>query len=128
MSSTDTSALVLPSVAIPATPPEQPERRATPGIGATPVQTITFTIDLLRAKDPRLGPALDRLARASRTLAEFSHALTRHRDAHTWSPGEESLEAATKVEQLFGSRNVDRQSPRSSAGELMRRQGRRGRL
>jgi len=94
----------------------------------TPIQTITFTIDLLRAKDPRLGPALDRLARASRTLAEFSHALTRHRDAHTWSPGEESLEAATKVEQLFGSRNVDRQSPRSSAGELMRRQGRRGRL
>lgn len=67
----------------------------------TPLQTIAFTTELLRARDPDLAPMLDRLGRAVQKLTAFSHALARYRETHTWSPGEESLEAATGARQLF---------------------------
>ncbi len=67
----------------------------------TPLQTIAFATELLRARDPELAPMLDRLARAAQKLTAFSHALARYREAHIGSPGEESLEAATAAEQLF---------------------------
>jgi hypothetical protein len=69
----------------------------------TPIQTIVFTIELLRAKHHDLKPALDRLERAVKKLTELSRALTRYEKAHNWSPGEESLDAMMMDEQLFGS-------------------------
>jgi hypothetical protein len=67
----------------------------------TPLQTIALTTGLLRARDPELAPLLDRLARAVQKLTAFSQVLGRYREAHAWSPGEESLEAAAEAEQLF---------------------------
>jgi hypothetical protein len=69
----------------------------------TPIQTIAFTTELLRAKTHDLKPTLDRLDRAVEKLTELSHALTRYEDAHKWSPGDESLDATMIDAQLFGS-------------------------
>jgi hypothetical protein len=68
----------------------------------TPIQSIAFTTELLRAKTNDLKPTLDRLERAVKKLTEFSHALTRYENAHKWSPGDESLDATMMEEQLFG--------------------------
>jgi hypothetical protein len=70
----------------------------------TPIQTIAFTTELLRAKTHDLEPTLDRLERAVERLTELSHALTSYEDAHKWSPGDESLDATVMHEQLFGSK------------------------
>jgi hypothetical protein len=69
----------------------------------TPIQTIAFTTELLRAKTHDLKPTLDRLDRAVEKLTELSHALTRYEDAHKWSTGDESLDATMMDAQLFGS-------------------------
>jgi hypothetical protein len=75
----------------------------------TPIQTILFTTELLRAKtqdlEPTdaLKPTLDRLERAVEKLTEFSHALTGYENAHKWNPGDESLDATRMDQQLFGS-------------------------
>ena len=69
----------------------------------TPIQTIAFTTELLRAKTHDLKPTLDRLDRAVEKLTELSHALTRYENAHKWSPGDESLDATMMDAQLFGS-------------------------
>ena len=58
----------------------------------TPIQTIAFTTELLRAKDQDLKPFLDRLERAVEKLTELSDALTRYEHAHNWNPGDESLD------------------------------------
>jgi hypothetical protein len=68
----------------------------------TPLQTIAFTTELLRAKHDDLKHILDRLERAGDKLTELSHALNRYENAHKWSPGEESLEAAIMDERMFG--------------------------
>ena len=60
----------------------------------TPIQTIAFATELLRAKNrDDLTPTVDRLERAVEKLKELSDALTRYQKAHHWSPGEESLDA-----------------------------------
>jgi hypothetical protein len=64
----------------------------------TPIQTIAFTSELLRAKNHDLKPTLDRLERAVDQLTELGHALNRYENAHKWSPGEESLEATIDIE------------------------------
>ena len=69
----------------------------------TPIQTIAFTTELLRAKNHDLKPTLDRLERAVDKLTELSHVLSSYENAHKWSPGDESLEATIMDEQLFGS-------------------------
>jgi hypothetical protein len=69
----------------------------------TPIQTIAFTTELLRAKHHDLKPILDRLERAADNLTELSHALISYENAHRWRPGEESLDATIIDEQLFGS-------------------------
>ncbi len=69
----------------------------------TPIQTIAFTTELLRAKNHDLKPILDRLERAADKLTELSHALAGYEKAHKWSPGDESLDATMMDEQLFGS-------------------------
>ena len=66
----------------------------------TPIQTIVFTTELLRAKHHDLKPTLDRLDRAVNKLTELSRALTRYEEAHRWTPGEESLSAMMMDEQL----------------------------
>jgi hypothetical protein len=68
----------------------------------TPLQTITFTTELLRAKNHDLKPILDRLERAVDKLTELGHSLNTYENAHKWSPGEESLDATIMDEQLFG--------------------------
>ena len=68
----------------------------------TPIQTIAFTIELLRAKTHDLKPILDRLERAVDKLTECSHLLGRYENGHKWSPGEESLETTIMDQQLFG--------------------------
>jgi hypothetical protein len=72
----------------------------------TPIQTIAFTTELLRAKNHDLKLALDRLERAVEKLVELSHALTRYENAHNWSPGDESLDATMVDEQLFEPRRL----------------------
>jgi hypothetical protein len=69
----------------------------------TPIQTIAFTTELLRAKNHDLKPILDRLERAVDKLTELGHALNSYENAHKWSPGDESLAAMMMAEQLFGS-------------------------
>jgi hypothetical protein len=69
----------------------------------TPIQTIAFATELLRAKNHDLKPILDRLARAVDKLTELSRAFTSYENAHKWSPGDESLDATIMDEQLFGS-------------------------
>jgi hypothetical protein len=69
----------------------------------TPIQTIVFTTELLRAKTHDLKPILDRLERAVGKLAECSHLLSRYENGYEWSPGEESLEATIMEQRLFGS-------------------------
>ena len=69
----------------------------------TPIQTIAFTTELLRAKNHDLKRTLDRLERAVHKLTEFSRALSIYEKVHKWGPGEESLEATIVDEQLFGS-------------------------
>jgi hypothetical protein len=69
----------------------------------TPIQTIAFTTELLRAKTHDLKPILDRLERAVDQLTECSRLLSSYENAHTWSRGGESLEATIGGEQLFGS-------------------------
>jgi hypothetical protein len=69
----------------------------------TPIQTIAFTTELLRAKNHDLKPILDRLERAVDKLTELSDALTGYENAHKWSPGDESLDATMMDKQLFGS-------------------------
>jgi hypothetical protein len=69
----------------------------------TPIQTIAFTTELLRAKTCDMKPALDRLERAADKLAELSHALNRYENAHRWGPGDESLEATLIDQQPFTS-------------------------
>jgi len=67
----------------------------------TPIQSITFSTELLRAKNhDDLEPILDRLDRALERLKQLSDALTRHQKAHHWSPGDESLDATTVDKQL----------------------------
>jgi hypothetical protein len=68
----------------------------------TPIQTIVFGTELLRAKNHDLEPMLDRLERAVEKLTELSHALSSYENAHKWSPGEESLDA-TIMDELSGS-------------------------
>jgi hypothetical protein len=68
----------------------------------TPIQTIAFTTELLRAKDHDLKPILDRLERAVNKLTECSRLLSSYENAHTWSRGDESLEATISDEQPFG--------------------------
>ncbi len=70
----------------------------------TPIQTIAFTTELLRAEHHDLKPILERLDRAVEKLTELSHALTRYENAHNWSPGDESLEEAMMDERLFRSK------------------------
>ena len=77
----------------------------------TPIQTIAFTTELLRARTHDLKPTLDRLERAVDRLTELSHALTSYEDAHKWTPGDESLDATIIDEPLFGS-EPRRRSPR----------------
>ena len=67
----------------------------------TPIQTIAFTTELLRAKNGDLKPMLDRLERAVDKLTEFSRALSSYEQVHKWGPGEESLEATILDEPLF---------------------------
>jgi hypothetical protein len=69
----------------------------------TPIQTIVFTTELLRAKNRDLTPVVERLERAVEKLTELSHVLTSYESAHTWSPGEESLDATIIDKQLFAS-------------------------
>jgi hypothetical protein len=69
----------------------------------TPIQTIAFTTELLRAKHDDLKPVLDRLERAVDKLTELSHSLSGYENAHKWSPGDESLDATMMDEQVFGS-------------------------
>jgi len=69
----------------------------------TPIQTIAFTTELLRAKNHDLKPILDRLERAVDKLTELSDALTGYENAYRWSPGDESLDATMMDKQLFGS-------------------------
>jgi len=71
----------------------------------TPIQTIAFTTELLRAKHHDLKPILDRLERAVDKLTELSDALTGYENAHKWSPGDESLDATMMDKQLFGSKH-----------------------
>ena len=71
----------------------------------TPIQTIAFTTELLRAEHHDLKPILERLDRAVEKLTELSHALTRYENSHNWSPGDESLEEAMMDERLFGKPN-----------------------
>ena len=68
----------------------------------TPIQTIAFTSELLRAEHHDLKPVLERLDRAVEKLTELSVALTRYENTHNWSPGDESLEEAMLDERLFG--------------------------
>jgi len=68
----------------------------------TPIQTIAFTTELLRAKTHDLKPILDRLERAVDKLTECSRLLGSYENAHTWSRGDESLEATIRNEQPFG--------------------------
>jgi hypothetical protein len=68
----------------------------------TPIQTIAFTTELLRAKTHDLKPILDRLERAVDKLTECSRLLSLYETAHKWGPGEESLEATIMDERLFG--------------------------
>jgi hypothetical protein len=67
----------------------------------TPIQTIVFTTELLRAKHHDLKPVLDRVERAVAKLTELSDALTRYERGHYWEPGEESLDATMIDQQLF---------------------------
>jgi len=69
----------------------------------TPIQTIAFTTELLRAKNHDLKPILDRLERAVDKLTECSRLLRSYENAHNWSRGEESLDATINDEHLFGS-------------------------
>jgi hypothetical protein len=69
----------------------------------TPLQTIAFTTELLRAKHQDLKPILDRLERAVGKLKECSRLLSSYDQAHDWR-GEESLEATIMDEQLSGRR------------------------
>jgi hypothetical protein len=68
----------------------------------TPIQTIAFTTELLRATNRELKPILDRLERAVDKLTELSDAFTSYENAHKWSPGEESLDATILDKPLFG--------------------------
>ena len=70
----------------------------------TPIQTIAFTTELLRAEHHDLKPIVERLDRAVEKLTELSVALTRYENTHNWSPGDESLEEAMLDERLFGGR------------------------
>jgi len=87
----------------------------------TPIQTIAFTTELLRAKTDDLKPILDRLERAVERLSQLSHALTHYENAHKWSPGDESLDATMMGKQLFDSgthlhgARVDRRPRRRSS-------------
>ena len=86
----------------------------------TPLQTIAFTTELLRARDPALAPVLDRLGRAVQKLTAFSQAIARYRETHAWSPGEESLESATGARQLLVSgvgRRDDRREQAACGGD-----------
>ena len=74
----------------------------------TPIQTIAFTTELLRAKTHDLKPILDRLERAVDKLTECSRLLGSYENAHTWSRGDESLEATIRHEQPFGNQPRNR--------------------
>jgi hypothetical protein len=69
----------------------------------TPIQTIAFATELLRATNHDPKPTLDRLERAVNKLKECSHLLSSYEDAHAWSRGDESLEATINDERPFGS-------------------------
>jgi hypothetical protein len=62
----------------------------------TPIQTIAFTTELLRAKTHDLKPILDRLERAVNKLTECSRLLGSYETAHKWNRGEESLEVTIR--------------------------------
>jgi hypothetical protein len=74
----------------------------------TPIQTIAFTTELLRATAHDLGPTLDRLERAVERLTELSQALTDYEDAHKWGPDDESLDVRMMDKQLVGIEEPDR--------------------
>jgi hypothetical protein len=86
----------------------------------TPIQTIAFTTELLRAKNHELKPVLDRLERAVQKLTELSDALTRYQHAHNWNPGDESPDATMMDEQLFGPETERRQIARGGPRFLRR--------
>lgn len=66
----------------------------------TPIQTIAFTTEYLKARDPDLGVVLGRLERALGSLRELSQALLRYESAHQWRPGDESPDPKALVESL----------------------------
>jgi hypothetical protein len=59
----------------------------------TPIQIILFATELMRARHPDLQSVLVRLERATKRLTELSRALNHYDSEHTWSPGDESLDA-----------------------------------
>ena len=59
----------------------------------TPIQTIVFTTELLRARGHDLDPILDRLDRAVDRLRDLSRSLVRYENARSWRAGEESMDA-----------------------------------
>ena len=55
----------------------------------TPIQTIAFTVELIRVRHPELNPDLARLQRAVERLMVLSRALNRYESAHQWRPGDD---------------------------------------
>jgi hypothetical protein len=68
----------------------------------TPVQTITFSAQLIRAQAPQLGVILERMERAIERLKMLSRALDRYESAHQWRPGDESPDPSTLTDALPG--------------------------
>jgi hypothetical protein len=64
----------------------------------TPIQTIAFKVELIRVRHPELKADLGCLQRAVERLMVLSRALNRYESGHQWSPGDESLDAATLTE------------------------------
>ena len=58
----------------------------------TPIQTIVFATELLRARSPDLEPILARIDRAAKRLMELSRALRSYESMHSWSSSDESDE------------------------------------
>ena len=54
----------------------------------TPIQTIVFTVELVRVRHPELDPDYARLQRAVERLMVLSRALNRYESAHQWRAGD----------------------------------------
>ena len=55
----------------------------------TPLQSIVFATELIRASHPDLSPSLDRLERATARLTKLSRVVTRSEATLAWNPGED---------------------------------------